>query len=66
MTEVFPTQRTLDLLREEWTRPYREALETIANTNWRPDHEMSPGSEWLPALNTVVEIAQDALDASSS
>lgn len=21
-----PTQRTLDLIREEWTRPYREAI----------------------------------------
>ena len=24
-----PTQIALDKLREEWTRPYREALETI-------------------------------------
>ena len=29
VVEQSQTQKTLDLLRDEWTRPYREALEQI-------------------------------------
>jgi hypothetical protein len=38
MSEITQTQRTLDLLREEWTALYREALEAIANYTRRTPH----------------------------
>lgn len=53
MTETTQTQRTLDLLRKEWTRPYREALEAIQRAATISEPIESP-------LNRLAGIAEEA------
>lgn len=59
--EISPTQRTLDLMREEWTRPLRDALQTIKEEaeQARVIHA-SVDARWLIAVCGVALRGRDA------
>lgn len=60
MPETTQTQRTLDLLREEWTAPYRDALQRILDhgqTHDEPCHALHNGD----CADVMQEIARATL-----
>lgn len=49
----------------DWSRilELEDALRRIVKIGQGPfDREMAPGDRWLPALNTCVQIAEEALE----